>query len=221
MATMSPDYDCPPPVAPITYGATAAVEFLRFIGRVNGTVVDIGTGDGAWAPMLRDVGAEHLIAVEPAEQSAAVAREQYDTVLQCRVEDLDPGVIESADLVILADCLEHLVDPWSVLRRLRSSVCPGTKLAVSVPNLQYVGILGPAFLSGRFEYCDGGGVMDRGHLRWFTHSSLEGALLSTGWHPQRWSGSCGQGKRAVFDRITHSRFAHLLHHQVYCLAQTD
>lgn len=217
---MSLDADGAPTVAPITYGATAAVEFLGFIGSVHGVIVDIGTGDGAWAPMLREAGAEHLVAVEPEEKSAGVARGHYDTVVQCRVEDLDPGVIASADLVILADCLEHLIDPWSVLRRLRSSVRPGTRLAVSVPNLQYLGILGPAFLRGRFEYSDGGGVMDRGHLRWFTHSSLEGALLSTGWRPQRWSGSCGRGKREVLDRITRFRFGDLLHHQLYCVARS-
>jgi len=198
-----------------------ALELLRFIGPLHGTVLDIGTGDGAWAPSLRDAGAEKLIAVEPSDASAQAALAGYDTILQCGVEDLGPEVIVAADAIILADCLEHLADPWAALRRLRASARSGTNLVVSVPNLQFVGILGPALLRGRFEYSDGGGVMDRGHIRWFTHASLEGALLSTGWRPQRWSGSCGLGRRAALDRLTRRRFANLLRHQVYCAARAD
>lgn len=219
MSVMSLDPDRSSPAPPLAYGAVPPVELLRFIGPLRGTIVDIGTGTGAWAPLLRDAGAEHLVAVEPSDASAQTAQVGYDSVLRCRVEDLAPEVIGMADLVILADCLEHLPDPWSALRRLKASARPGTSLAVSVPNLQFLGILGPALLRGRFEYSDGGGVMDRGHLRWFTRSSLEGALLSTGWRPQRWSGSCGQGKRAALHRVTRGRLGDLLHHQIYCVAR--
>jgi SAM-dependent methyltransferase len=202
----------------LRYGATPAVQFLDFIGPLHGTVLDVGSGEGAWAPLLRQSGAKKLIAIEPYEASAVLARSAYDEVISERVEDVDPAVIGAADVIVAADCLEHLVDPWAALKRLRGHARPGSVLAVSVPNLQYLGILGPALLRGRFEYSDEGGVMDRGHLRWFTRPSLDATLVGAGWRPRTWSGSCGHGTRARLDRISGHRLSGVLRHQLFCLA---
>ena len=42
----------------------------------------------------------------------------------------------SLDLILCLDVLEHLVDPWSVVRRLSPLLAPGGRLIVSVPNIR-------------------------------------------------------------------------------------
>lgn len=207
-----------PETMPFAYGAVPADEFLRFIGPLPKTIVDVGSGEGAWAPLLRQAGAKRLVAIEPDPSAARSASTRYDLVIERSVEDVDREVIQTADLLILADCLEHTLDPWNVLRRLWTSARPASALALSVPNFRYLGILLPALLRGQFAYSDHGGVMDRGHLRWFTRRSLHDSLVSAGWVPTRWSGTCGDGRRELLDRLTMHRLSDLLCHQLYVLA---
>jgi len=197
------------------YGGTPSQSFLQFIGPLRGTVLDIGAGLGAWGPDLRLAGAERLIAVEPDRASAESARSRYDLVIGCAVEQTAPEVFFEADFIILADCLEHLLDPWSTLRSLHDAARSGSQIILSIPNLRFLGLLAPVLIEGRFEYSDHGGIMDRGHLRWFTRSSLDCALRSSGWHPLAWSGEAGRGKRFNLDRFTARRFSELLCHQLY------
>lgn len=89
---------------------------------------------------------------------------------------------------------------------------------MSLTNFRFVGLLAPVLLAGRFEYVDSGGLLDRGHLRWFTCSSLEDALRSAGSTPKRWSGDSGTGIRSFANRVTSGVVAELLWHQLYVSA---
>ena len=40
-------------------------------------------------------------------------------------------------MIIFADVLEHLVDPWGVLRELRPMLSPGGRVLLSVPNIAH------------------------------------------------------------------------------------
>lgn len=215
---MSPLNTSRPAPYGLVYGRTPASQFLAFLGPLHGTVLDIGPGEGGSAKFLRAAGADRLVAVEPDRTAAQVARSRYDAVVEQPIEEVEADTVGEADVIIAADCLEHLLDPWGVLRQLHAGSRPHTRLAVSVPNLRYVGILCPALLCGRFEYSDAGGIMDRGHLRWFTHASIGRALASCGWSPTRWSGALGTGKRALLNRMSGHRLADLLAHQIYVVA---
>lgn len=202
----------------LVYGRAPANDFVAFIGPISGTVLDIGSGEGGSAGLFRLAGAARLIAIEPDPDSARVARTCYDTVLEQPIQEVTADLIGEADVIVAADCFEHLLDPWSVLRQLHAGSRPHVQLAVSVPNLRFIGILGPALLRGQFEYSDDGGVMDRGHLRWFTHASMARALASCGWQPTKWSGAVGTGKRAALDRVSRHRLSDVLAHQIYVIA---
>ena len=121
-------------------------------------------------------------------------------------------------MIVLADCLEHSPVPWFTLGWLRDCSRQGCRLIISLPNFRFVGLLAPVLLAGRFEYSDGGGLLDRGHLRWFTRSSLEDALRSAGWTPKNWSGDSGTGIRSFVNRVTGGVASELLWHQLYVSA---
>jgi SAM-dependent methyltransferase len=73
------------------------------------------------------------------------------------------------DVILCADVLEHLRDPWAVLAWLRTLLAPGGRALISVPNIAHW-TARRALLRGRFDYADHG-LFDRTHLRFFTRAS--------------------------------------------------
>lgn len=170
-----------------SYGEVVNTRLLDFIGALQGTVLDVGSGTGAWGPALRARGAERLLAIEPSDD-ALVVRERYDDVFPGVIADAPGAFYAGVSTIVVADVLEHLPDPWSALRELRAVAKPGTRLIVSLPNAQCARMLLPIMLTGRFEYSNEGGWLDVGHLRWFTQRTLDDSLRRTGWEPSRHDG---------------------------------
>ncbi|WCB91940.1 Ubiquinone biosynthesis O-methyltransferase, mitochondrial [Baekduia alba] len=83
------------------------------------------------------------------------------------VERMLAGV--KPDVIICADVLEHLRDPWSVLGWLAALLPPEGKAIISIPNIAHW-TARRALLRGRFAYADYG-LFDRTHLRFFTRDS--------------------------------------------------
>jgi 2-polyprenyl-3-methyl-5-hydroxy-6-metoxy-1,4-benzoquinol methylase len=162
-------------------------DVLRGLGAISGRLLDVGCGGGSWAPRLRDAGARELVALDPSAAAIALAGERYDAAVIGTIEDTELSALgsEPFDVIVVADVLEHLVDPWRALNKLRSWAAPGAALAVSVPNLRFYRLLGNLVLRGEFEY-ERFGVRDWTHLRWFTRTSLARTLAASGWEPQRW-----------------------------------
>jgi 2-polyprenyl-3-methyl-5-hydroxy-6-metoxy-1,4-benzoquinol methylase len=169
------------------YGETDNVDVLRGLGEISGRLLDVGSGAGSWAPRLRAAGARELVALDPSATAIALAGKRYDAAVIGTIEDAELPELggERFDVIVAADVLEHLVDPWKALQKLRSWSAPGATLAVSVPNLRYYRLVGNLVLRGEFEY-QPWGVRDWTHLRWFTRRSLARALVACGWEPLRW-----------------------------------
>jgi 2-polyprenyl-3-methyl-5-hydroxy-6-metoxy-1,4-benzoquinol methylase len=181
----------PPPLQQsFLYGGTANEDLLRGLGAISGRLLDVGSGEGSWAARLRAAGASRLVALDPSAQAIARASERYDLAVTGTVEDTRLSDLGGAafDVIIAADVLEHLVDPWRAVRTLRAWAAPEAVLAVSVPNLRYYRLLGNLVLRGEFEY-EPWGVRDWTHLRWFTRRSLGRMLAASGWQPRRWVGT--------------------------------
>lgn len=76
------------------------------------------------------------------------------------------------DVIVCADVLEHLRDPWSTLAWLRTLLGaggPDRRAVISVPNIAHW-TARRALSRGRFDYTDFG-LFDRTHLRFFTRAS--------------------------------------------------
>jgi 2-polyprenyl-3-methyl-5-hydroxy-6-metoxy-1,4-benzoquinol methylase len=177
----------PPLQQAFVYGSNDNEEVLRGLGRISGRLLDVGSGAGSWGPRLRAAGAQELVALDPSAAAITLAGERYDAAVIGAIENTELAELggERFDVIIAADVLEHLVDPWAALRTLRSWAAPGAVLAVSVPNLRFYRLLGNLVLRGEFEY-ERWGVRDWTHLRWFTRRSLDRMLRSSAWEPQRW-----------------------------------
>jgi 2-polyprenyl-3-methyl-5-hydroxy-6-metoxy-1,4-benzoquinol methylase len=184
-------------------------------------VLDIGCGTGAWGSELTARGATELIGIEIAPAAADIARTRYDQVLTVPSEELNAGRLGGTfDTIIAADVIEHLVDPFSELRRWVDWCTPGGELVISTPNLRHFRVLRDLAVRGRFDYIDGGGVMDRTHLRWFTEASLADALSAAGWGVQRW-GRVTTGKSGSVNRVARGRLNGLLAPQIQVVATPE
>ena len=159
-------------------------EFVSFIGK-NGafsTAIDIGCAGGRLGSQLLQSGiATACDGIEPFPAAAELARKVLRQVWQGSLETVASHIPwQTYDLIIMADVLEHLVDPWGALRNLHAESAAGCRLALSVPNVRHYKVLLPLLLKGEFRYQDHG-IMDRTHLHFFTKSSLTEILMECGW----------------------------------------
>jgi 2-polyprenyl-3-methyl-5-hydroxy-6-metoxy-1,4-benzoquinol methylase len=82
------------------------------------------------------------------------------------------------DVIILADVLEHLIDPWAAFNKIIKYLKPSGQILVSLPNIREINTLLKVFFLGDFRYNDGG-VLDKTHLRFFCKKNMK-KLLETG-----------------------------------------
>ncbi len=91
------------------------------------------------------------------------------------------------DFASCNDVLEHLVDPWTFLRRLKPKLAPDATLLASIPNIRYFHALETILRDKDFPALDAG-IFDRTHLRFFTRKSMERLFVETGYRIGRIEG---------------------------------
>ncbi len=147
-------------------------------------VLEVGTGTGALAREIRKkcpgveyVGVEISAAYRDAAQSWCdrAYLENFEHASETLMSELS-----DTDVVIFADVLEHLIDPWASLARMREVLPAHARIIASIPNIQHWSIQ-YRLLAGDFRYADVG-LLDRTHLRFFTRQTMLEMFASTGYH---------------------------------------
>jgi 2-polyprenyl-3-methyl-5-hydroxy-6-metoxy-1,4-benzoquinol methylase len=144
-------------------------------------VLDVGCSTGEMGAALKARG-HHVTGVELDPELAAAARPRLDGLVEGDVESLarDGTVIgDPFDCVVFADVLEHLRDPWAVVRWGAAQVAPGGCLVISVPNVRHAKTFWTLAVRRRWPY-DPVGIFDRTHLRFFARRNLPELVAGTG-----------------------------------------
>jgi 2-polyprenyl-3-methyl-5-hydroxy-6-metoxy-1,4-benzoquinol methylase len=155
-------------------------ELLQWLGGRHARVLEVGCGRGGNAAWLRDHGTDLLVGIEINTAAADAARASFDRVLAEDVETALGKLDESFDLVVCADVLEHLVDPWGTLRRLRLVTNTDGTLIMSIPNIRFYRALWKIAFGAGFRY-EPEGIFDATHLRFFTRSTIRAMVEDGGW----------------------------------------
>ena len=149
-------------------------------------VLEVGAHTGFFSACLRAHGCR-VTALEVDPRAAAHAAANADRVVVGDVEDptVRARLAGPFDVVLFMHVLEHLVDPWHVLRALRGMVAPGGRTIVLLPNVACWRIRKALFVDGAFEYEDTG-ILDRTHVRFFTLDSGRALLEASGYTVTTW-----------------------------------
>lgn len=139
-------------------------------------VLDIGCGTGSVSAQLISSRNISLVGIEPDPARAQLARDRGITVRSTYLSADLIRELGSFDVVLFADVLEHLPDPWNLLVLAKGFLAPSGRVVVSVPNVAHWSVRSD-LLRGRFLYQDTG-IMDATHLRWFTEAGIRYLLES-------------------------------------------
>jgi SAM-dependent methyltransferase len=83
------------------------------------------------------------------------------------------------DVIVMADVLEHMEDPWTILRQARHRLNDGGSIIISLPNIRHIDTIFNLVVRGVWPYRDRG-IHDRTHLRFFTWANIEDLLRRAG-----------------------------------------
>lgn len=150
-------------------------------------ILDIGCGAGFLAGRL-----SHMFKnaeVTGIELNEAAAREAGGKCREVITGDIQQIPLNTAgfrentfDCIILADILEHLIDPWAVVKKIKKALKDDGKVVASLPNIGNYGVI-YYLLHGKWEYRDEG-IMDRTHLRFFTLDGIVKMFAEAGFSPE-------------------------------------
>jgi 2-polyprenyl-3-methyl-5-hydroxy-6-metoxy-1,4-benzoquinol methylase len=186
----------------------------------NRAILEIGCAEGSTGAYAKAEGKCGLyVGVELFPSAASVAASRLDRGYTANIESFDlPEPRNSFDVLIASEVLEHLVDPWAVLRRLRTYLRPGGLVMASSPNVAHYSVIW-MLLKGDWTLADIG-RMDRTHLRWFTPRSYADMFQSCGFEVLCTEPLRRPGPRAkLIAKLSRGRLEHLFIGQIVVVAK--
>jgi methionine biosynthesis protein MetW len=158
------------------------VKIISMIGK-GWRVLDVGCGVGNLGRYLKENFDCYVIGIEIDEDAAKIARKFYDEVIVGDVEELLTRELKYPDnyfdAIIMADVLEHLKRPDTLLIKLKRYLKPEGIAVASIPNIGRLEIR-LKLLFGKFEY-EETGILDKTHLRFFTLKTAKELFESAGY----------------------------------------
>ena len=166
-------------------------DLLKMIPPDSRKIIEVGCSSGALAREFKLTHPDaHWVGIEIDAAYAALASAHCDEALTMNIDDCDSHfyrLYADRDCWVFGDTLEHLKDPWTVLKAIRSVISHDACIVACIPNFQHWSVI--ARLSvGDFRYADSG-LLDRTHLRFFTRQTIielfrdAGFIIAAG-HPR-------------------------------------
>ncbi len=169
------------------YGQTRS-DMLAHIPPSVKTVLEIGCGNGEFSRGIQAKCGAEIWGVELNSTAAELASRHLHKVFCGPIEQhVDALPNHYFDCICMNDVIEHLVDPWRVLQSLRAKLKPDGIVVASIPNVRHYKNLGSLLLNGDWQYVDSG-TLDRTHLRFFTHKSMQRLFNDSGYRVEKIQG---------------------------------
>ncbi len=174
------------------YGDNPRTELIDLINVAPEQIFEIGCGSGATGMAIKQKFPDvRYIGMDSNKEAAEIAQTRLDKVIVSDIEKIPLDTFglekECFDLIICADILEHLYDPWKILHGLRDYLTPDGKILASIPNVQYINHI-INFLHGNWKY-DDNGLLDVTHIRFFTLNEIAKMFTGTGYNIIHCSGA--------------------------------
>jgi SAM-dependent methyltransferase len=159
----------------------AAANVIRIVGK-NKRVLEVGAGSGAISRKLVEAMGCEVVALEinPAsvEKLKTFCSKVYSVDLNSKDWPSELGSEEKFGAVIAADVLEHLYDPWTVLKQMKTLLNDDGFIVLSLPHAAYWGVLA-SLAHDDFAYGEWG-LFDKTHIRFFGMHNVQTLHESAG-----------------------------------------
>ena len=130
-------------------------DIVRLIPEPAKNVLDIGCSTGALGQQLKQRNNATVIGIEINQEMAILASTILDKVIIADVEDITFSkhfTLAHFDCIILADILEHLKDPWRVIKNLTTILSNDGTVIVSIPNVRHYSTIMNLVLKGLWPF---------------------------------------------------------------------
>lgn len=196
-------------------------EILPLLPKSASRILDIGAGSGATLGWLKTVYPDaETTGVEINPDLHSKLKQNADVAIIGDVDTCSPQ-LQTYDLILLLDVLEHLVDSVGTLKKLSARLNAGGSVIVSVPNIAHFSVSVPLLLWRQFPYSDAG-ILDSTHLRFFVEQSAIQLLNSSNLRVTKGIISGLSGPKSNFlDRISFGFLRHHLAKQYIMLGKLD
>ena len=157
-------------------------EMLVYLPKTAKKVLDVGCGNGIFGVLIKEVSNHAEVwGIELMQDEAEIAKRRLHKVLIGPCEENIKHIPDNYfDVIYFNDVLEHMVDPYSVLEKIKSKLTSNGIIISSIPNIRYHNVLIPLIFKKQFEY-QAYGVLDKTHLRFFTKKSIKNMYENLGY----------------------------------------
>jgi 2-polyprenyl-3-methyl-5-hydroxy-6-metoxy-1,4-benzoquinol methylase len=168
-------------VKPEDYFIKTRPEMLEYIPDTAERILEAGCASGLFGAQLKQRSNVEVWGIEYDSESAESARRKLDMVLAGDILPLTDHLPDAYfDCVIFNDVLEHLIDPFAVLLKLKGKLAKDGIIVCSIPNIRFYHTLKKFIVNKQWKYEDAG-IMDKTHLRFFTKASIIDMFDSLGY----------------------------------------
>lgn len=153
---------------------TAPANVVRMVG-YGKQVLEIGCGPGSITKILAEQSGCQVTGLELDLEAIEKVAPYCVKVMQADLNSVEwPKLIDTSekfDVVVAADVLEHLYDPWVNLQMMTPFVKDNGYIVISLPHAGHAAVMACLY-NGDFQYRDWG-LLDRTHIRFFCLKNIE------------------------------------------------
>lgn len=152
-------------------------------------VLEFGSSSGYMTKYMKEVLSCQVDIIEISQEDGLEASQYANQALIGLIEgDIEKymwvdWVDYKFDYIVFSDVLEHLNNPWQVLKIASSLLKETGSVIISVPNISHNSVI-VDLINNKFDYRDLG-LLDNTHLRFFTRSSLLKMVEGTGLYVEK------------------------------------
>lgn len=161
------------------YFAFSRGDILPFVPYGVKKVLDVGCAKGLMGEIIKKERGCKVFGAEINRKAARIATDKLDEVFCVDIEKSDLPFNGDLDVIIFADIIEHLFDPWRVLENAKKWLKPEGIVIASVPNTGHYSII-LDLLRGSWDYLPFGHLCIS-HIRFFTRASIENMFAKSGY----------------------------------------
>lgn len=163
------------------YYATRQDGIVNIMPEGTRRVLEVGCGRGLTGRAIKEKaeGTLEVVGIEIEPEIAEKAKKNIDTVLAGDAENMEIPFKEGYfDCMIYGNILEHLVDPWALLRKHGKFLNDRGCVVASIPNIAHYRTI-KMLLRKEWNYAERG-ILDETHLRFFTLKSIKDMFTKCG-----------------------------------------